>query len=180
MIQFDAVHEVVHYPHDRRFRIWIRPSILIGIVVAVFSMIVAAWVEVAVAGLPRVPPVPEIYPNNFAGPQGFLVWVHYCNFFIFPFVMVLIRSWLSIQMDHPRVYFNDGCTPGTELIRFTRSKAPRNRLWIAKDDARYISPLVGTPGFRRTGLARVWHFIDVHGFILTGIAFIIMLFDTGR
>ena len=58
-------------------------------------------------------------------------------------------------------------------------KVPRDRIWTAKDDARYISPLVGTPGYRHTiGLARVWHFIDVHGFIATGIVFIVMLFDT--
>ena len=28
------------------------------------------------------------------------------------------------------------------------------------------------------GLRRVWHFINVHGFIVTGIVFVIMLFDT--
>jgi sulfoxide reductase catalytic subunit YedY len=26
MIAFDAAHRTVHYPPDRRFRIWIRPS----------------------------------------------------------------------------------------------------------------------------------------------------------
>ena len=56
---------------------------------------------------------------------------------------------------------------------------PRDRIWTAKDDARYISPLVGTPGYRHTiGIARVWHFIDVHGFIATGIIFIVMLLTT--
>ena len=69
--------------------------------------------------MPRVPAVPQIYPNNFAGPHGFPVWVRYCHFFNFLFVMMLIRSGLSILMDHPRLYFNDGCTPGSEWIRFT-------------------------------------------------------------
>ncbi len=92
---------------------------------------------------------------------------------------MLIRSGLSILVDHPRLYFNDDCTPGSEWIRFTPLKVPRDRLWTAKDDARYISPLVGTPGYRHTiGIARVWHFINVHGFILTGVFFVIMLFDT--
>ena len=31
MISFDAAHGAVHYPKDRRFRIWIRPYILVGI-----------------------------------------------------------------------------------------------------------------------------------------------------
>ena len=55
---------------------------------------------------------------------------------------MLIRSGLSILVDHPRLYFNDDCTPGSEWIRFTPLKVPRDRIWTAKDDARYISPLV--------------------------------------
>ena len=35
MISFDAAHAAVHYPPDRRFRIWIRPSILIAAAVLV-------------------------------------------------------------------------------------------------------------------------------------------------
>jgi len=94
-------------------------------------------------------------------------------------VMLLIRSGLSILVDHPRLYFNDDCTPGSEWIRFTPLRVPRDRLWTAKDDARYLSPLIGTPGYRHTiGVARVWHFISVHGFILTGIVFAILLFLT--
>ena len=179
MISFDAAHAAVHYPKDRRFRIWVRPSILIGIAVALLLIVLAAWIEFLVTGLPNVPPVPQVYPNNFAGPHGFPLWVRYCHFFNFLFVMMLIRSGLSILMDHPRLYFNDDCTPGSEWIRFTHLEVPRDRLWTAKDDARYISPLIGTPGYRHTiGIARVWHFIDVHGFIATGIVFVIMLFDT--
>ena len=40
---------------------------------------------------------------------------------------------------------------------------------------------MGTPGYRHTvGVARVWHFINVHGFIATGIIFIAMLFRTDQ
>jgi methionine sulfoxide reductase catalytic subunit len=179
MPEFDAAHAAVHYPADRRFHLWVRPSILIGIAVAVAVAVLAAWIEVALAGLPPVQPVPQIYPNNFAGPHGFPLWVRYCHFFNFLFVMLLIRSGLSILYDHPRLYFNDDCTPGSEWVRFTPLAVPHDRLWTAKDDARYISPLVGTPGYRHTiGIARVWHFINVHGFILTGLIFAIGLFDT--
>ena len=37
MVQFDAEHKAVHYPPDRRFRIWIRPSILIGVGIAILG-----------------------------------------------------------------------------------------------------------------------------------------------
>jgi hypothetical protein len=78
----------------------------------ILALFAAAWIEVAVTGMPPVPAVPQISPNNFAGPHGFPVWVRYCHFFNFLFAMILIRSGLSILMDHPRLYFNDGCTPG--------------------------------------------------------------------
>ncbi len=32
---------------------------------------------------------------------------------------MLIRSGLSILADHPRLYFNNHCTPGSEWIRLT-------------------------------------------------------------
>ena len=179
MVSFDAAHRAAHYPADRRFRIWVRPSILIGIAAVVLAALGAAWIEFFVAGLPQIPQVLQVAPHNLVGPHGFPLWVRYCHFFNFFFVMMLIRSGLSILMDHPRLYFNDDCTPGSEWIRFTPITVPRDRLWTAKDDARYISPLVATPGYRHTiGVARVWHFINVHGFILTGIIFAIMLFDT--
>lgn len=177
MIRFDAAHGAVHYPADRRFRIWIRPSILIGAGIVVLSLIAAAWFEVIAIGMPSIRPVPQIYPSNFAGPHGFPPVVRYSHFLNFFFVMLLIRSGISILMDHPRLYSNDHCTPGTEWVRFTPIQVPRDRLWTAKDDARYVSPLVGTPGYRHTiGVARIWHFINVHGFIVTGVFFVAMLF----
>lgn len=175
MIAFDAAHQAVHYPEDRRFRIWVRPSILVGSGVVVLMLIATAWIEFALTGLPTIAPEPTV--RNLAGPHGFPLWLRCCHFLNFFFVMMLIRSGLSILMDHPRLYFNDHCTPGTEWIRLTPLKVPRDRLWTAKDDARYLSPLVSTPGYRHTiGIARVWHFINVHGFILTGLFFITMLF----
>ncbi|MEP6473695.1 MAG: molybdopterin-dependent oxidoreductase, partial [Gemmatimonadota bacterium] len=68
-----------------------------------------------------------------------------------------------------------------EWIRFTPLKVPRDRLWTANDDERYLSPLIGTPGYRHSiGVARAWHFIVVHGFIITGLLYGVLLFDTER
>jgi sulfoxide reductase catalytic subunit YedY len=179
VINFDAAHAAVHHPADRRFRIWIRPSVLTGIIIAIGTAIAGAWIQTGIWGLPYIPPVPQVNPNNFAGPHGFPLWVRYCHFFNFLFVTMLIRSGLSILFDHPRLYFNDHCTPGTEWIRFTPLAVPRDRIWTAKDDARYISPLVSTPGYRHTiGIARVWHFANVHGFIITGVIFTGLLFSS--
>jgi sulfoxide reductase catalytic subunit YedY len=181
MIAFDAAHAAVHYPPDRRFRIWIQPSYLMAAAILVLLPVLAAWAEYLYVGLPFIPAVPRIDPGNFAGPHGFPVWVRYCHFFNFLFLTMLIRSGLSILVDHPRLYFNNDCTPGTEWIRLTPIRVPTDRLWTAKDDARYISPAVATPGYRHTvGIARSWHFLDVYGFILTGLFFVVMLFGTDQ
>jgi DMSO/TMAO reductase YedYZ molybdopterin-dependent catalytic subunit/thiosulfate reductase cytochrome b subunit len=177
MIAFDATHAVVHCPRDRRFRIWIRPSVLLITLGLLVLPVAAAWIETSIWGLPDIAPLAQVNPNNFAGPNGFPLWVRYCHFFNFLFVTMLIRSGLSILVDHPRLYFNNDCTPGSEWIKFTPLVVPRDRVWTAKDDSRYISPLVATPGYRHAiGIARAWHFINVHGFIFTGVVFAILLF----
>ena len=91
--------------------------------------------------------------------------------------MLIIRSGLSILVDHPRLYWNNGCKPGTDWIRFTPLKIPKDKSWTAKEDARYISPLAGLPGYRHTiGIARAWHFLTVPFFVLNGVVFISFYF----
>ena len=68
MISFDAAHAAVHYPPDRRFRIWIRPSFLIAAIVLVLLPVLAAWIEFLFFGLPHIPPVPQISPERLCRP----------------------------------------------------------------------------------------------------------------
>src|SRR5262245_29706686 len=60
----------------------------------------------------------ERYPATLKAPvveaQGFpwwLRWEHYFNLFI---MVLLIRSGITILADHPRLYWNVHCTPGSE------------------------------------------------------------------
>jgi DMSO/TMAO reductase YedYZ molybdopterin-dependent catalytic subunit/thiosulfate reductase cytochrome b subunit len=141
--------------------------------VIVLIPLAAAWVQAAVYGLPHLAASTASQTGTPSGPHGFPGWIRWCHFFNMIFLFMLVRSGLSILMDHPRLYWNDDCTPGTEWIRFTPLRVPTDRLWTAKDDARYISPLVSLPGYRHTvGVARSWHFINVYGFIFTGLIFV--------
>jgi methionine sulfoxide reductase catalytic subunit len=179
MIPFDAAHKAVHYPPDRRFRIWIRPSFVAGAIVLILLPLLFAWGQAAIFGLPYIPSISQVNEASPSGPHGFPLWIRYAHFFNFIFLMMLVRSGLSILFDHPRLYFNNDCTPGTEWIRFTPLRVPKDRVWTAKDDSRYISPVFALPGYRHTvGVARSWHFIDVYGFIITGLIFIPLLFIT--
>ena len=143
------------------------------------AFIGTAWAEYLAYGLPKLPG-PELAAQS-GGPAGFPGWAcmaHWVNFF---FLTLLARSGLSILMDHPRLYWNDHCTPGSEWIRFTPIEVPRDRVWTAKDDARYLPPVFGLPGYRHTiGLARVWHFLSVPFFVLNGFVFMALGFWSGH
>ncbi len=108
-----------------------------------------------------------------------VAWIRITHFVNFLFIILLIRSGLSILMDHPRLYRNDHCTPGTEWIRFTPVEIPPDKVWTAKEDARYISPWVALPGYRHTiGVARHWHFLPALFWFLNGVVYVTLLFVT--
>jgi sulfoxide reductase catalytic subunit YedY len=48
MVAFDAAHRAVHYPADRRFRVWIRPSLLALVALLVVIPVAMAWIETTV------------------------------------------------------------------------------------------------------------------------------------
>ena len=95
--------------------------------------------------------------------------------------MLLVRSGLQILADHPRLYWNVHCTPGTEWLRLTPIEVPRDRVWTAKDESRYLTPWIGLPGYRHTiGMARHWHFLSVLFWVGNGLIFVILLLGTGQ
>lgn len=177
---FTKAEEAVHYPADRRTVMVITPYMLLFFGIILFGLIAAAWLQYLLIGLPANPPSIS-YSESPGYPKGFPWWVnlsHWVNFF---FLILIIRSGLSILVDHPRLYWNNGCEPGTDWIRFTPLKKPKDKSWTAKEDARYISPVVGLPGYRHTiGIARSWHFLTVPFFILNGVVFIFLLFYTNQ
>jgi methionine sulfoxide reductase catalytic subunit len=181
MQAFDQAHQAIHYPPDRRFRVWIDHRFVLAFAVVVLTPVAIAWVQCLSAGLPTETFLTTINLANPPSPHGFPAWLRLTHFVNFFFLLLLVRSGLSILMDHPRLYWNRHCTPNTEWMRFTPLKVPTDRLWTAKDDARYISPLVALPGYRHTvGMARAWHFLSVYGFLLNGFIFIALLFFTDQ
>jgi methionine sulfoxide reductase catalytic subunit len=79
MISFDPAHKAVHYPPDQRFRVWIRSSFVAGIAVLMLLPLLFAWGQVAIFGLPYIPPVPQFNETAPTGPHGSPVWTILVN-----------------------------------------------------------------------------------------------------
>jgi len=167
------------YPEDRRMWVQVKWPFLAMAAMAAVGPVVAAWGWMLVFGLPEIPPAPRVVAVD--DPSGFPAWLRLAHFANLVLMVLLVRSGLSILMDHPRLYWNDHCTPGSEWIRFTPLTVPKDRVWTAKDDSRYLSPWIGLPGFRHTiGIARHWHFLSAFFWLLNGLIFVGLLFATNQ
>jgi sulfoxide reductase catalytic subunit YedY len=177
-------HEEMSFPADRRLRVWVRPSIVALFLVLALGPMGVAWCQYLIAGLPPIsgnfdPAEPAAAGERAA--HGFPVWLRYAHYLNLLFMVLIIRAGLSILMDHPRLYWSVHCTPGSEWIRFSPIPVPTDRVWTAKDDARYISPWLALPGGRHTvGMARHWHFLCALFWVVNGLVFVILLFATGQ
>ena len=158
-----------------------RLKTLLLFVSPLLLMVAAAYIQWGTAGLPALLASPTMIPQTAAEPFGFPAWLRITHYVNFLFIVLLVRSGLQILADHPRLYWNVHCTPGTEWLRLTPAEAPKDRLWTAKDDSRYLSPWIGLPGYRHTiGMARHWHFLSVLFWVSNGAVFVILLFATDQ
>ncbi|MDP4174082.1 MAG: molybdopterin-dependent oxidoreductase [Bacteroidota bacterium] len=157
----------------------IKTKTLLLLVLPIFILFAVAYIQWGISGIPNVPDSAELNNAPILKPFGFPLWLrmtHYINFLL---IILLIRSGLQILADHPRLYWELHCTPGSEWARFTPVKLPSEGVWTAKQDSRYLSPWIGLPGRRHSiGMARHWHFLSILFWILNGLTFIFMLLYT--
>lgn len=120
--------------------------------------------------------------------SGFPWWLRWQHFFNLVFIMFIIRAGLQILADHPRLYFNAGCLPGSEWFRM-RGPIPPDRMttpdprerWSAKDDSVALPRWLGIPGFRHSiGLARWFHFSFDLLWLINGLIFFALLYASGE
>ncbi|MGO8745665.1 MAG: molybdopterin-dependent oxidoreductase [Thermoguttaceae bacterium] len=159
----------------------IRLNTLLLLVSPPLLLVAVAYIQWGTVGLPTLAPISELTPATMVEPYGFPAWLRITHYVNLLFLILIIRSGLQILMDHPRLYWNVHCTPGTEWLRLTPVEVPRDRVWTSKDDSRHLSPWIGLPGYRHTvGMARHWHFLSVLFWVGNGLAFLMLLFATGQ
>src|SRR5579871_1334085 len=109
-------------------------------------------------------------------PLDYPLWLRATHFFNFLFLSLLVRSGLEVLSAHPRLYWNDHCTPSSEWLKFTKKRRPTDRLWTASDEETSYPPLIALPGHENLGLGRHWHFLADFAWLLTGLVYVVMLF----
>ncbi len=109
-------------------------------------------------------------------PLDYPLWLRVTHFFNFLFLSLLVRSGLEVLSAHPRLYWNDHCTPGSEWLKFTKKRRLTDRLWTASDEETSFPPLIALPGHDNLGIGRHWHFLADFVWLLTGLVYIVMLF----
>ena len=106
--------------------------------------------------------------------------VRVTHFFNFLLLSLLVRSGIEILGAHPKLYWRDHCTPGSEWFRFARKRPPDDLLWTAEDEIRPLSPWLALPGRDNLGLGRHWHFWSVTGWVLCGVVYVATIFLTSE
>ena len=111
----------------------------------------------------------------------FPAWLRITHFINFIMMGFLIRSGWEVLASHPRLYWNNHCTPGSEWIKFTKDKVPTTPgAFTARDDQRTLSPLISLPGKAQIGLGRAWHALVTVIWIVNGLVYVSLLFLTGQ
>ncbi len=166
--------------------LWLVPIGAAGLIVAIAlaqQLRQYDWMQNFIAAYPGT-------SASFAPPvdSGFPAWLRWQHLFNIVFMMFIIRAGLQILADHPRLYLNAGCQPGSAWFRM-RDLVPAERMnqddaahvWTAKDDSVALPKWLGIPGIRHSiGLARWWHFSFDLLWLVNGLVFYIMLFSTGQ
>ena len=113
---------------------------------------------------------------------GFPGWLRLSHYLNLLFMVFLVRSGIEILMSHPRLYWNDGCTPGSEWLKFTRKQVPTGPdvLYTAREDEVDVSPWLAMPGHKNLGIGRHWHGVTNSLWLLTGVVYVLLLFGTGE
>ncbi|MCZ2154956.1 MAG: molybdopterin-dependent oxidoreductase [Bryobacterales bacterium] len=167
-------------PRIRIFSRWV--NILWALPVGFLALLVTVAIAQELRTFPAVQAFIQTYPGDvdLAVTSGFPLWLRLLHFFNLFLMFFIIRSGIQILADHPRVYWNRNCVPGSEWFRF-QHEVPRDRLWTSKDDSVQVPRWLGLPGVRHTvGLARKWHFFVDLLWLTIGVIFYVLLFTSDQ
>src|SRR6185437_8753147 len=89
-----------------RFPLRIRLTTLLPLAAVFAALLIAAYAQWALFGLPAVAGISHVTPATATQPYGFPGWIRVTHYINLLFLILLVRSGLQILMDHPRLYWN--------------------------------------------------------------------------
>jgi sulfoxide reductase catalytic subunit YedY len=110
----------------------------------------------------------------------FPFWLRFAHFINLIFITLLIRSGIEILSALPKLYLNDDARPGSEWIKFTRKKMPKNKLWISLEEEESFPSWISLPGHKNLGLGRHWHFFSMIFWVVNGAVYYMLLFTSNE
>ncbi|GAB47723.1 molybdopterin-dependent oxidoreductase [Mobilicoccus pelagius] len=111
---------------------------------------------------------------------GFPVWLRVEHFLNLVFVSFLIRSGIEILGTYPKLYRSQHTVPGTAWAQFTVQSQAKHKYYTVGGEYDDYSPRLSMPGKGMLGLGRYWHFMTVTFFVITWVAYLVLLFGTGQ
>ncbi|WP_203567061.1 molybdopterin-dependent oxidoreductase [Aestuariimicrobium ganziense] len=110
----------------------------------------------------------------------FPFWLRASHLINLVLIGMLLRSGWEMLSSLPRLWWRKDCAPGTEWLRFTKRKLPKEEgVYTSLMDEKSLSPLIALPGRENIGLGRHWHGFSVMLWVLNGIIYVTLLFATG-
>ncbi|MGB6500784.1 MAG: molybdopterin-dependent oxidoreductase [Thermoplasmata archaeon] len=109
----------------------------------------------------------------------FPLWLRVSHLINAILIIMMMRSGLEILSAHPKLYTNDNALDGSEWIKFTKKKMPKDRLWTSSDEDEAFPSWLALPGRSNLGLGRHWHFFSLLFWVANGVVFYVLLFATG-
>jgi sulfoxide reductase catalytic subunit YedY len=109
----------------------------------------------------------------------FPAWLRISHLINVIFIILIIRSGIEILSAHPKLYTNDNAIDGSEWLKLTKKKMPKDRLWTSTDEEQSFNSFVALPGHNNLGLGRHWHFFSIIFWLGNGIAYWALLFASG-
>jgi DMSO/TMAO reductase YedYZ molybdopterin-dependent catalytic subunit/thiosulfate reductase cytochrome b subunit len=165
--------------------LWLLPIGVAGLIIGIAVCQQLRHYSVVQSWIASHPGTGDFQPPVTA---GFPLWLRILHFLNLLFMLLIIRAGIQILADHPRLETDAGSEPGKEWLRLRgpvptgrMGQEPPERAWTAKDDAVTLPGWIGIPGIRHSiGLARWWHFSADLLWVVTGVAFYVLLFTTGQ
>ena len=110
----------------------------------------------------------------------FPLWLRATHLINFVLIGLLLRSGWEILASLPRLWWRNDCAPGTEWLRLTSRKLPKEEgVYTSLMDEKSVSPMLTLPGRENIGLARHWHGLAVMLWVINGLIYVVLLFATG-